>query len=242
METGSTNLGNQVVKKIQEKIEISGINNNEFYNTFKSEELDKETLKFIFQQYYYYIRTFPQILSGLAPRVDDELIRLKVCRTVVSELGDGHGEPHFSMFKDALNSIGVSLDPYESATYNPETKKLVSELERLFLSEPPNYAIGAHYVIEEFGLPMIINLYEGFRQYSGWKHEDYNYFYLHILIESNHVDWIQDALLSAAKDDYSATQLLDGADQVLVALSKFWEGLNRIVLNSQQKLKKVGAL
>ena len=58
METGSTNLGNQVVKKIQEKIEISGINNNEFYNTFKSEELDKETLKFIFQQYYYYIRTF----------------------------------------------------------------------------------------------------------------------------------------------------------------------------------------
>lgn len=46
METGSTNLGNQVVKKIQEKIEISGINNNEFYNTFKSEELDKETLKF----------------------------------------------------------------------------------------------------------------------------------------------------------------------------------------------------
>ena len=53
METGSTNLGNQVVKKIQEKIEISGINNNEFYNTFKSEELDKETLKFIFQQYYY---------------------------------------------------------------------------------------------------------------------------------------------------------------------------------------------
>ena len=89
---------------------------------------------------------------------------------------------------------------------------------------------------------MIINLYEGFRQYSGWKHEDYNYFYLHILIESNHVDWIQDALLSAAKDDYSATQLLDGADQVLVALSKFWEGLNRIALNSQQKLKKVGAL
>ena len=45
METGSTNLGNQVVKKIQEKIEISGINNNEFYNTFKSEELDKEEAK-----------------------------------------------------------------------------------------------------------------------------------------------------------------------------------------------------
>ena len=52
----------------------------------------------------------------------------------------------------------------------------------------------------------------------------------------------KEAMLSAAKDDYSATQLLDGADQVLVALSKFWEGLNRIALNSQQKLKKVGAL
>lgn len=35
METGSTNLGNQVVKKIQEKIEISGINNNEFITLLK---------------------------------------------------------------------------------------------------------------------------------------------------------------------------------------------------------------
>ncbi len=239
METKTTKLGDAVVKQIQEKIELSGINNNQFYATFKKEHLNKSALKEIFQQYFYYIRTFPQILSGLAPRVDDELIRLKICRTVVSELGDGHGDPHFQMFLDSLKGIGVTLDPYETVEHNLETEHLVQELKRLFLSEDPNYAIGAHYVIEEFGFPMIVNLYEGFRKYGGWKHEDYNYFYLHILIESNHVDWIQDALLAAVKNDESAEQVLAGADQVLEALSLFWEGLNRIAKSSLQEHEAV---
>ena len=75
---------------------------------------------------------------------------------------------------------------------------------------------------------MIVNLYEGFRLYSGWEHEDYNYFYLHILIESNHVDWIQDALLAAASDPSAREEIISGAAQVLDALNAFWKGLNRI--------------
>ncbi|WP_165856080.1 TenA family transcriptional regulator [Marinobacter sp. JSM 1782161] len=231
----SVELGDKVVNQIQQKVEQSGINHNPFYQTFRSTTLDKPTLKDVFQQYYYYIRTFPQILSGLAPRVDDEVIRLKICRTVVSELGDGHGDPHFKMFTDSLSSLGVTLEDIDTVEHCPEARQLVQDLERLFLSEHPNYAIGAHYVIEEFGFPMIVNLYEGFRRYEGWEHEDYNYFYLHILIESNHVDWIQDAVQAAVTDDESAAQVLSGADQVLQSLQQFWEGLNRIALGATQK-------
>lgn len=217
-----------VVEQVKEMVAESGINENVFYQTFRKEPLPKEVLKEVFQQYYLYIRTFPQILSGLAPRVDDELIRQKISRTVVSELGDGEGDPHFLMFEAALKGVGVELDDYRVVKHAPEAEHLVADLRRLFLEESPNYAIGAHYVIEEFGFPMIVNLYEGFRLYSGWEHDDFNYFYLHILIECNHVDWIQEALLAAATDGAAAKEIIDGAAQVLDALKAFWIGLNRI--------------
>lgn len=220
--------GDAVVERIKKMIAESGINENAFYQTFRKEPLPREVLKEIFQQYYLYIRTFPQILSGLAPRVEDELIRMKVSRTVVSELGDGEGDPHFVMFENVLKGIGVELDDYRSVKHAPETEDLVTSLRRLFLEESPNRAIGAHYVIEEFGFPMIVNLYEGFRLYPGWRHEDYNYFYLHILIESNHVDWIQDALLAASREPSARDEIISGAAQVLESLNAFWQGLNRI--------------
>ncbi|MEZ8193018.1 iron-containing redox enzyme family protein [Vibrio sp. 1F279] len=219
----------EVIEVIKSMIEESNINENQFYKTFREKELPLEKIKSIFQQYYFYIRTFPEILSGLAPRVDDELIRLKISRTVVSELGDGRGAPHFAMFEESLSAIGVTLDDYKSVDYTTETRQLINDLNRLFLEESPNKAIGAHYVIEEFGLPMIINLYEGFRLYDGWKHEDFNYFYLHILIESNHVDWIQDVLVEASKGgDGAREELISGASEVLQSLTNFWNGLHRL--------------
>ena len=223
--------GKATVEQIKKMIDDSGINENEFYKTLRKEPLPLDVMKDVFQQYYLYIRTFPAILSGLAPRVDDELIRMKISRTVVSELGDMHGDPHFVMFEKSLAGIGVVLDDYRTVKHAPETEDLVAALRRLFLEESPNCAIGAHYVIEEFGFPMIVNLYEGFRLYPNWKHEDYLYFYLHILIEANHVDWIQDALLAAARSETDCTEILRGAAEVLDALNAFWTGLNRIAVS-----------
>lgn len=220
--------GMATVEQIKMMIDESGINENAFYKTLQKEPLPLDVMKEVFQQYYLYIRTFPQILSGLAPRVDDELIRMKISRTVVSELGDMHGDAHFVMFEKSLAGVGVVLDDYRTVEHAPETETLVAALRRLFLEESPNRAIGAHYVIEEFGFPMIVNLYEGFRLYPGWKHEDFLYFHLHILIEANHVDWIQDAVLAAARDEVARDEIIAGAAEVLGALNAFWAGLNRI--------------
>lgn len=226
--SNADDAGLEIIAQIKQMIVESGINENSFYQTLRKEPLPREVLKDVFQQYFYYIRTFPQILAGLAARVDDEVIRLKSARTVVSELGDGRGDAHYIMFEKALAGIGVELDDYRTVQHEPEAEQLVAHLRRLFLEESPNYSIGAHYVIEEFGFPMIVNLYEGFRLYDGWEHEDFNYFYLHILIEANHVDWVHDALLAAAKDEAAREELIAGAGQVLDALTTFWAGLNRL--------------
>lgn len=224
--------GDVVIARIKELIEESNINDNEFYRTFRATTLPAPILKEVFQQYYYYIRTFPQILAGTSHRVTNETIRMKLARTVVSELGDGIGDPHFRMFERVLDSVGVRLEDWETTSYITEAENLVQGLRNLFLEKPYNFAIGAHYVIEEFGYPMIVALYEGFRRYEGWRHEAFAYFYLHMLVEADHVDWIRAALLEAATDDAAAEQILQGARMVLELLSSFWSGLNRLCIES----------
>lgn len=228
----SVGLSNEdVIERIKRLIIESRINDNEFYRTFRKAPLPKAKLKEVFQQYYYYIRTFPQILAGTSYRVDSELVRLKLARTVVSELGEEGGYPHFVMFENVLAGVGVTLEPWQSAQYIDEAEQLVSGLRHLFLEKHYNYALGAHYVIEEFGFPMIVALYEGFRLYDGWIHEQFAYFYLHMLVESDHVDWIRVAVLDAAKDAESCEQIEAGAREVLSLLMNFWLGLNRLAIS-----------
>jgi pyrroloquinoline-quinone synthase len=221
--------GLELVAKIKRLVVESNINDNAFYRTFRARKLSPAALKGVFQNYYYYIRTFPKILAGLTGRVDDELVRMKLSRTVVSELGDnGEGKPHFIMFEDVLAAVGVELDDWRHAKHIPEAERLVDGLRQLFLVRPYNYALGAHYVIEEFGFPMIVALYEGFRQYESWSHESFAYFYLHLLIEANHVDWIGAAVIAAATDERSIHEIEQGAREVLELLAGFWSGLDRL--------------
>lgn len=222
--------GEQVVESIKRMVVQSNINDNDFYRTFRSAQLSPSAMKNVFQQYYYYIRTFPQILAGTSHRVDSELVRMKLARTVVSELGDGIGDAHFVMFEKVLAAVGVKLDDWKKVSYIPEAEQLVDGLRHLFLEKPYYYAIGAHYVIEEFGFPMIVALYEGFRRYEGWTHESFGYFYLHMLVESDHVEWIRAAVIDMAKDEKAIEQIEAGAQEVLVLLSNFWRGLNRVAL------------
>jgi len=221
--------GLELVANIKRMVGDSNINNNSFYNTFRLKRLPPNVLKAVFQNYYYYIRTFPKILAGLSARVDNEIVRMKLARTVVSELGDnGEGKAHFVMFEDVLSAVGVKLDPWQTAKHIPEAEGLVDGLRNLFLVKPCNYALGAHYIIEEFGFPMIVALYEGFRQYENWSHESFAYFYLHLLIEANHVDWIGDAVVEAADGEQSSNEIKQGAGEVLTLLASFWSGLNRL--------------
>lgn len=223
--------GAQVIGNIKRLIEESNINRNDFYKVFRSRRFTPAQLKWVFQQYYYYIRTFPQILAGTSHHVDNELVRMKLARTVVSELGDGIGKAHFLMFEDVLRAVGVTLDDWKGVNYIPEASDLVRGLRTLFLEKPATYSIGAHYVIEEFGLPMIVALYEGFRQYDGWRHEDFGYFYLHMLVEGDHVAWITAAVKDMADSDTHVSEIEDGAREVLVLLNNFWSGLARIAAN-----------
>lgn len=233
---------NDVCKEIRNEIDALNLNNNVFFAAFRQGGFTHEQMVFICQQYYYYIRTFPQILAGLSHRVEAEKVRSQLARTVVSELGENHGLPHFQLFEKVMKAAGISIADYRQAHYIPETVALVDGLRRIFLIESPIAAVGGHYTIEEGGLPMIEHLYEGFRHYPGWDVHSMEYFYLHLFLEAAHVSWIEDAVAVAAEDPRNRSELVAGGVAVARLLNDFWLGLYRETVGAGQGQATLGAV
>lgn len=233
---------NEVCSQIRKSIDALNLNDNIFFTAFRRRELSRDQLTFVCQQYYLYIRTFPQILAGLSHRVESEEVRAQLARTVLSELGDGHGLPHFKLFEKVMKAASITIEDYRRATYLPEATALVEGLKRMFLVEAPIAAIGGHYTIEETGLPMLEHLYEGFRHYPGWDVRSMEYFHLHLFLEADHVDWIEEAVAVYAADPQYQQELIAGGTEVARLLNAFWLALYRQTYGESQEFHAALAL
>jgi len=215
-----------IFQRLDELIAGVPVDENQFYDSFRARNLSKAELQFFADQYFYYIRTFPQILAGLSHRVDDEAVRVELAKTIVSELGEGlPGKKHFELFQKVVRPLGIQFPDYHEVDHIPESEALVDGLRQIFLRDSPVTAVGGHYTIEKVGLGMIHNLYEGFRRYPEITVEDMEYFHLHLYLEADHVDWIMEAVRQYADDPANHPALEDGAARVAKLLADFWEGL-----------------
>jgi pyrroloquinoline-quinone synthase len=205
---------------------------NDFFAAFRDKQFDVAAVQKFADQYYLYIRTFPKILAGLSARVDNEEIRKELAKTVVSELGGGGegGMGHYKMFKNACAALDIDVAPVGTVEYLPETTALVEGIRELFLEGSIEAALGGHYTIELSGLPMIKSLYEGFRELEGSNVESLEYFYLHLLIEREHVEWIHAAVEQATGGEESRSEIRRGALLIAELLGNFWAGVHRELL------------
>ncbi|NED91184.1 DUF3865 domain-containing protein [Streptomyces sp. SID11233] len=210
---------------------------NDFFAAFRAQKLNVDDVQKFADQYYLYIRTFPQILAGLAHRVDNEEIRRELAKTIVSELGGGGegGMGHYKMFKNSCEPLGIVVAKAGSIDYLPETTALVEGIRALFEKGSVEAALGGHYTIELSGLPMINSFYEGFRALPGSTVESMEYFYLHLLIEREHVEWIHAAVEQATGGPESRAEIKRGALLIAGLLGDFWGALHRELV-----LKPVG--
>lgn len=201
---------------------------NEFFRTFRSGDISVEDVKMFSDQYYLYIRTFPQILAGLCARVEEEGVRRELAKTIVSELGGGGegGQEHFKMYEQAVAALGITIADVGEADYMPEAVALVDGIRKLFLEDTVEAAVGGHYTIELSGLPMIKSLYEGFRVFKDSTVESLEYFYLHLLIEREHVEWIHAAVEQVANPN-ARGDIRRGALTIAELLGDFWDALQR---------------
>lgn len=199
---------------------------NPFFAAFRDGEITVDDVKVFADQYYLYIRTFPQILAGLSHRVEDEKIRKELAKTIVSELGGGEGEIHFRMFEKACAPLGVKIAGVGEVDYLPETTALVDGIKKMFLEDKVEAALGGHYTIELSGLPMIASFYEGFRRFPESNVESLEYFYLHLLIEREHVEWIHAAVEQVTGAEAAHAEIRRGALTMAGLLGDFWRALH----------------
>lgn len=215
-------------ESLDAEIDKTDAKDNAFYARFREERLQRQELQFFCDQYFYYIRTFPQILAGLSHRVADETVRVELAKTIVSELGDGDvSKIHFELFKNAVAPLGVEISDWQTISHIAEANGLVDGIRELFLEGPIPAALGAHYTIEYTGLPMIECLYEGFRQYPGWTVESMEYFHIHMLVETEHVEWISSAVEGALPEDSDVVR--KGALEMAHLLGSFWSGVDAAI-------------
>lgn len=205
---------------------------NGFFAAVRAQQLTVDDVQKFADQYYLYIRTFPKILAGLSHRVDNEEIRKELAKTVVSELGGGGegGMGHYKMFENACAPLGITIADAGTIEYLPETTALVEGIRTLFLEGSIEAALGGHYTIELSGLPMIKSLYEGFRTLEGSTVESLEYFYLHLLIEREHVEWIHAAVEQATGGPESRAEIRRGALLIAELLGNFWGALQRDIV------------
>lgn len=199
---------------------------NDFFRSFRSGDITIEDVKMFSDQYYLYIRTFPQILAGLCARVEQESVRKELAKTIVSELGGSEGQIHFKLYEQAVEPLGVTIAKLDEADYLPEAVALVEGIKKLFLTDSIEAALGGHYTIELSGLPMIKSLYEGFRVFKSSTVESLEYFYLHLLIEREHVEWIHAAVEQVA-DPSARDDIRRGALTIAGLLGDFWDAMQR---------------
>jgi pyrroloquinoline-quinone synthase len=197
---------------------------NELFLKFRTGDITLRDVQVFADQYYLYIRTFPQILAGLSGRVEDETVRRELAKTIVSELGGEGGEIHFKMFEKVIGQLGITVAGVGEAEYLPETVALVEGIRALFLEDNMAAALGGHYTIEFSGLPMISSLYEGFRTFEASTTESLEYFYLHLLVEREHVEWIHTAVARVA-DPSARDEIRRGAFRIAELLGDFWGAL-----------------
>lgn len=225
----------KIIMHIDGEITKTKCLDNEFYHLIRGEKLSSEATKAFVEQYFYYIRTFPKFLAGLSYRVDSEVTRYNLAKTVCSELGEGHpGGEHFKMFERAVKPLGITglNDNWQNVEYCQEVKDLVDGIEDMFLRGPIPAALGGHYTVEKTGLPMIDSLYKGFGFSDGCTIDSNEYYYLHLVIEKDHVDWIEDAASEYANSAENVELLIDGAIKMAHMLSRFWEAMYRLAKGS----------
>jgi pyrroloquinoline-quinone synthase len=199
---------------------------NDFFASFRTGDITVDDVKMFSDQYYLYIRTFPKILAGLCGRVEDEEVRRELAKTIVSELGGEGGQIHFKLYEQAIEPLGITVAGVNEVEYLPETVALVDGIRQLFLNDSVEAAVGGHYTIELSGLPMIKSLYEGFRAFKPSTVESLEYFYLHLLIEREHVEWIHAAVEHVASPS-AREDIRRGAFTIANLLGEFWDALQR---------------
>jgi pyrroloquinoline quinone (PQQ) biosynthesis protein C len=222
----------QEIEGLVQTIRTHRATKNDFFRVWRQGQISRTALATLVRNYLEWVRAFPRALAALAARPLDQTALSETARTLLSETGNGKPEKSHSVLLLAFFEHLVDVEAWRSAPLLPSTVALVGKEIELYGEASLPAALGAQLALEWQAYDMLVELYEGARQYRPrWQserafHEAAEYFHVHLAeAEKDHQAESLIALKTVLTSEDALSVARCAAIEHLDAIAAFWDGL-----------------
>ncbi|MFO1044245.1 MAG: iron-containing redox enzyme family protein [Planctomycetaceae bacterium] len=178
-------------------------------------------------QLYHLVLGFPFHIAGAISTTRDENVLAVLARNLYAEVGGADGEAHIDLFRRILRATGVSIDRPHPKLLWPETVALESSCSQYYRHPNLGLKLGSLFAFEAMSSPMVSHWVKGLRNSSNLKEWEIEFFVVHVDIEKEHVEDIQEcAAMSAGDEDFRGWFEI-GAVEIMSSLERLWDRMLR---------------
>jgi pyrroloquinoline-quinone synthase len=214
---------NQYLDKIDNDIAEKHLLKHPFYLAWARGELTRGALTDYARQYYHHVAAFPTYLSAVHANCEDQATRKQILGNLIDEEAGSPNHPE--LWKNFANALGVEDAELARTEKRPETKNLINAFRSVCSQRSTVEGLGALYAYESQIPPICESKIDGLKKhYAFTKHEDYEYFAVHIGADREH-SAAEREMLSRYIDDSNFESVKVSVNRVLDAL---WEMLSGV--------------
>ena len=231
----TTEVAQGEIESLVEELQSHPVNSNEFFRTFKTKYLSPRQLRVFARQYHYFCYQFVKVLEGLLYHTPIEQLdmRIGLAKTLYSELGNGSPDHvHIRQLERFAHSIGLQQRDLDETEPILEVRTYLEILQRKFLKSGYLTALGAELAVETTASSEFEYFFPGLQKYQQFNRRDLEFFEMHLAEESEHKDWLLEAVRKTAQTPEDLEQVFAGACETADAWLKFWEGMYRAVFDT----------
>jgi len=198
-----------------------------FYQRWNEGSLSLQDLQIYAQQYYYFVKEVPTLVSAIHSNCRHQSLRLSILENLVEEeTGGDNMVPHEDLWVWFANGIGLTAEELAVSEPLPETRKLLLTYRNLCKASNPAVGAAAMYAYES-RIPEIseTKLY-GLKQHYGICNEEaLRFFREHMVADIEHTKtWanVMDTLCESAEEQ---EQVADATGKAAKALWQLLDGV-----------------
>jgi pyrroloquinoline quinone (PQQ) biosynthesis protein C len=184
---------------------------------------DRRFPRAVFREIYHVVLGFPFHIAGAISTTRDEDLLDALARNLYAEVGGHGGERHIEIYKRLLRACGVSVARPDPGDLWAETISLEATCAQLYRSENMGAKLGALFAFELMSSPMVARWDKVLRDVDWLTAHDYEFFTIHIDIESHHADDITNCCSKYWLDPSFRETFDAAAEEVMLRLEKFWD-------------------
>ncbi len=235
LSTVPTSAARKFLVDLRTEIETHPGVNHLFLQRLATSPFSREDYRVFAENHYPLVCVFCSYLERLLVRAPDSESKLWLAKVLVDEYGEGsEGHDHSTLYGMFLNASGGKWESRLDLKVPAPAHDFIETHRRIMNKEPFLVGLGAVGSGHEWAIPrMFESVIPGLRR-AGYDEEEIHYFTLHVGQDVDHGTWLEEALVRYATTDEARAQIRAGALMSLEARRRFWDGVQRAVMQWRQ--------